>query len=134
MSALTLSSAAALCGAMIVLAAIPSLSVLTVTARAAAGGFGHGALATLGIVVGDAIFILIAVVGLSVLVETLGGAFIAVRLFGGAYLVWLGLQLWRAEGGATATPDAVQASPWSSFVAGLLLTLADQKASSTCPR
>jgi threonine/homoserine/homoserine lactone efflux protein len=128
MSALTLSSAAALCGAMIVLAALPSLSVLTVTARAAAGGFGHGALATLGIVVGDAIFILIAVVGLSVLAEALGDGFVIIRLLGGAYLIWFGVQLWRAETRTEVAQATAQKSGWSSFLAGLLLTLADQKA------
>lgn len=42
---LTLAGAAALFGAMALLAAVPSVSVLIVSARAASAGLGHGALA-----------------------------------------------------------------------------------------
>ena len=52
---------------MIVLAIIPSISVLAVSARAAAFGFTHGMFTALGIVAGDIIFILIAVYGLALL-------------------------------------------------------------------
>jgi threonine/homoserine/homoserine lactone efflux protein len=46
---------------MIVLAIVPSVSVLAVTARAAAFGFTHGMFTALGIVVADILFILVAV-------------------------------------------------------------------------
>ena len=58
---MTLSSMIALFGAMLVLAAMPSSSVLLVISRSAASGFVHGSLAALGIVAGDIIFILIAI-------------------------------------------------------------------------
>jgi threonine/homoserine/homoserine lactone efflux protein len=47
---MTLSSMIALFGAMLVLAAMPSSSVLLVISRSAASGFIHGVLAALGIV------------------------------------------------------------------------------------
>lgn len=47
--------------------AVPSLSVVTVSARSAALGFAHGVLASARIVVGDIVFILIAIYGLSAL-------------------------------------------------------------------
>lgn len=47
----------ALFGAMAVLAAVPSMSVLTVAASVSAG-FAHGAVAAMGVVVGDVLFIL----------------------------------------------------------------------------
>ncbi len=113
---------------MIVLAIIPSVSVLTVTARAAAFGFSHGLFASLGIVVGDIIFILIAVYGLAFVAEMMGEQFRWIQYLGGAYLIWLGVTLWRAEAIAKKA-DGVRQSSWtSSFLAGLLITLADQKA------
>jgi threonine/homoserine/homoserine lactone efflux protein len=127
---LTAGNAAALFLVMTVLAAVPSVSVMAVVARSASGGFVHGALATLGIVVGDVLFILLAVFGLVLLVETMGEFFVLVQLAGAGYLFWLGVALWRAgagnreEGGSRPT----RGGGLSSFMAGLLITLADQKA------
>ncbi len=113
---------------MIVLAIIPSVSVLTVTARAAAFGFSHGLFASLGIVVGDIVFILIAVYGLALVAEMMGDQFTWIQYIGGVYLIWLGVSLWRAEARARRA-DGLRESSWSSsFLAGLLITLADQKA------
>ena len=113
---------------MIVLAIIPSVSVLTVTARAAAFGFSHGLFASLGIVAGDIIFILIAVYGLAFIADMMGDQFRWIQYIGGVYLIWLGVTLWRAEAKAKQTEGIRQSSWTSSFLAGLLITLADQKA------
>ena len=53
--------------AMVLLAALPSTSVLTVVARSLSAGFWHGSVTALGIVAGDIVFILFAVYGLAVL-------------------------------------------------------------------
>jgi threonine/homoserine/homoserine lactone efflux protein len=50
---MTFSSIVALFGAMFILAIIPSVSVLAVSARSAASGLIHGVFTTIGIVVGD---------------------------------------------------------------------------------
>jgi threonine/homoserine/homoserine lactone efflux protein len=113
---------------MIVLAIVPSVSVLAVTARAAAFGFTHGLFTALGIVVADILFILIAVYGLALIAEMMGDQFRLIQYIGAAYLIWLGISLWRAEVKARAA-DNVQQSSWSSsFLTGLLITLGDQKA------
>jgi threonine/homoserine/homoserine lactone efflux protein len=113
---------------MIVLALVPSVSVLAVTARAAAFGFSHGLFTTLGIVVADILFILIAVYGLALIAELMGDQFRIIQYIGAAYLIWLGISLWRSEARAHKTEELRQSSPLSSFLAGLLITLADQKA------
>ncbi len=120
---------AALAAAMVVLASVPSVSVLAVTARSAAGGFGHGAAATAGIVLGDLVFLLIALLGLSVLATAMGDWFSLVKYVGGAYLVWFGFRLLRARPApdAGARPGRTS-SLGASFLTGLLITLADQKA------
>jgi threonine/homoserine/homoserine lactone efflux protein len=113
---------------MIVLAIVPSVSVLAVTARAAAFGFTHGLFTTLGIVFADILFILIAVYGLALLAGMMGDQFRLVQYIGAAYLIWLGISLWRADAQARAA-DSVGLSSWSSsFLSGLLITLGDQKA------
>jgi threonine/homoserine/homoserine lactone efflux protein len=44
-------------------------------------------------VVGDFVFILLAVYGLSAIAETMGNQFVLVKYLGGAYLIWLGVSL-----------------------------------------
>ncbi len=127
-SSLTFSVIAALFGAMVVLAFIPGVSVLAVSARSAAYGFTHGVFTTIGIVVGDIIFITIAIYGLSVLAELMGSRFVLVKYLGGAYLIWLGIALWRAKSNAGEVEGNIESSLLSSFLTGLFITLADQKA------
>ncbi|WP_029888936.1 LysE family translocator [Polycyclovorans algicola] len=126
-STLTLGSLAALFGAMALLAAVPSTSVLIVTSRAAANGFAHGAWVSLGVVVGDLLFIAVAMFGLMALIDALGPAFVAAKVIGALYLLWLARGLWRMT---PPTPQAapVRATATGSVMAGLTLTLGDQKA------
>ena len=125
---MSLATIAALFGSLVVLAAIPSVSVLTVTARAAAFGFSHGLLAALGIVVGDIIFILIAVYGLVFVSGLMGEQFFIIQLIGGFYLIWLGISLWRQRVKSSDAEKIDESSLGSSFLTGLLITLGDQKA------
>lgn len=110
------------------LAIIPSVSVLAVTARAAAFGFTHGMFTALGIVVADIIFILIAVYGLVLVAALMGEQFTWIKLIGGIYLIWLGISLWRADSRAREADEIKQSSWSSSFLTGFLITLGDQKA------
>ena len=124
---LTLASMAALFGAMALLAALPSTSVIAVSSQAASHGFAHGALVAAGVVTGDAIFIVIAIFGLALLMDAMGSVGDLIRAFGGVYLIWLGVQLWRSRPRATALDEAGP-SRRASFMTGLLITLGDQKA------
>ena len=119
---------ATLFGVMLIGALIPSVSVLTVFTRSAALGFSHGVFTTLGIALGDILFISIAIFGLVALAEAMGSLFDFVKYLGGAYLIWLGIALWRSTSSAIETERVVESSLLSSFLAGLLITLGDQKA------
>ena len=113
---------------MTVLAIVPSVSVMAVTARAAAFGFSHGLFTALGIVVADILFILVAVYGLALIAEMMGDQFRLIQYIGAIYLIWLGISLWRADAKAR-TSDSLRQSSWSSsFLTGFLITLGDQKA------
>ncbi len=125
---MTFGSSVTLFGAMVVLALVPSISVLAVTTRSAASGFVHGVSTTAGIVVGDIFFIILAIFGLSVLADTLGSLFVLVNYLGGTYLIWLGITLWRSRPEAVEEGGVTESSLWSSFLAGLFITLGDQKA------
>ena len=122
---MTPTAALALFLAMLLLAALPSTSVLTVVARAGTLGLRHGAMAALGVVAGDCVFILVAILGLGLLVDALGAWFWLVKIVAAAYLCWLAWGLWRTAG--SARPVAAGGG-LSSFMAGLSVTLADHKA------
>lgn len=138
---LTLTSLIALFSAMLVLAALPSISVLAVTSRALSGGFRHGAAVSVGVVTGDIVFIVIALFGLSLLQDAAStwglniGYLSYLKYVAAAYLLWMAQAIWRARNiDAGAEPGSAQqgAAPvvslWSGFTSGLLLTLGDQKA------
>jgi threonine/homoserine/homoserine lactone efflux protein len=127
-TSLTLTNIAALAGIMVLGALVPSVSVLAVSARSATLGFAHGVLTSVGIVVGDIVFILIAIYGLSVLADLMGNYFALIKYLGGAYLIWLGTALWRSKPKADGVEESSKTSMPSSFLTGLLITLADQKA------
>ncbi len=127
-SSLTLTTIAALTGILALGAFVPSVSVLAVSARSSASGFMHGVFMSMGIVVGDILFILIAMYGLSVLADLMNSYFVLIKYIGGAYLIWLGIRLWRSQPAPEGMQESSNVSMPSSFLTGLLITLADQKA------
>lgn len=125
---ITLSSITALFGVMFIGAMLPTVSALVVAARSAAFGLTHGIFTSMGIVLGDIIFILIAIYGLSILAEVMDSHFVLIKYLGGAYLIWLGIALWRTRTTTAGVEGNTDSSLLSSFMTGLLITLADQKA------
>ena len=117
----------AFAGAMFLLAITPGPGVFATVARALASGFLHASVVVAGIVVGDLIFLLFAIFGLAAVAELMGGFFTLVKFAGAAYLVWLGVGLWRNRVVATeATP--IEEISWSSnFLSGLFITLGNPK-------
>ncbi|HBE91337.1 MAG TPA: hypothetical protein DDW55_02000 [Gammaproteobacteria bacterium] len=127
-SSMTFSSVAALFGAMFALAIIPGPSVFAVVARSIASGFTHGLVTTLGLVAGDFIFILMAVFGLWTVAETMGSLLVVVKYLGGAYLIWLGIGIWRSRPELDEIEGVNELSWASNFLSGLFITLGDPKA------
>jgi len=69
-------------------------------------GFRRGYLTTLGLVLGIWTQILVVGVGLGALVAASGTAFLIIKWAGVAYLVWLGIQQWRAPARPIAQASA----------------------------
>lgn len=127
-SNLSLDSIGALFLAMALLAALPSVSVMAVVARAASYGFVHGAVTALGVAAGDILLILLAIYGLVLLTEVLGELVWLVNYAGGLYLIWLGISVWKSGSKAAGRGSLSGSSLASGFLSGLLITLGDQKA------
>ena len=115
---------------MVSLAVIPSTSVALVVTRSATFGVANGLAVSVGIVLGDLIFIAFAIFGLTIVAETLGSFFMIIKVLGGLYLLWLGLSLLTVKGSASISANkcSSKGNLIASFLAGFLLTLGDIKA------
>ncbi|BAZ06793.1 LysE family translocator [Calothrix sp. NIES-3974] len=125
---MTFTNIVALFTVMLFLAAIPSISVLTVSTRSASLGLIHGVFTTIGIVIGDICFIILAIGGLSFLASQLASLFLILKYLGGIYLIFLGIKFWRLPALRIQTQSPDKSSLVSSLLMGLLITLGDQKA------
>ena len=117
-------------GIMALLAALPSASVALVIARSGTLGVANGAAVIVGIILGDLLFILLAIFGLSFIAETMGSLFIIIKYLGATYLLWLGYTLITSKSRVEIAIDktAQKQSLVTSFIAGFILTLGDIKA------
>ena len=125
---MTLYSAFGFALAMLILAASPGPGVFATTARAMASGFKPALGVIWGIVLGDIIFLLFAVFGLSMVARVLGNLFIIVKICGGIYLIWLGIKIWIQKPETGRDPhQSVNRSKWGNFAGGLVITLSNPK-------
>ena len=114
---------------MAALAAIPSTSVALVLTRSATLGLANGIAVATGIVIGDLIFVLLALLGLYFVAETMGNLFLGIKYLGGAYLIGMGITLLRSRDNKDVTARQRELGTLlTSFLAGLFLTLGDIKA------
>ena len=124
---MTILNLLAFASAMFLLAVSPGPVVFATLARALASGFSHAAVLVLGIVLGDIIFLLLAIYGLSSMAEILGSFFSFVKYGGGLYLLWLGIKIWRAEPHNREVRGMREDSWRKNFLSGLIITLANPK-------
>ena len=79
--------------AMFLLAITPGPGVFATISRALSSGFLNASFVVMGIVIGDIIFLLLAIFGLSAIASILGDFFILVKYLGGIYLLFLGYKI-----------------------------------------
>jgi threonine/homoserine/homoserine lactone efflux protein len=124
----TLPTALALAAAVFVLGVTPGPGVFAGVARALASGLGPAVAFATGMVVGDIVLLLLVVFGLAAVAETMGELFLFVKIAGGAYLVWLGVKLWRAEPIPAGAGVETERGFWRNSLGGFALTLGNPKA------
>ncbi|MBS0382192.1 MAG: LysE family translocator [Proteobacteria bacterium] len=82
--------------AALVLAITPGPGMFYVVGRTWAAGRLDGLASSLGTMLGGFVHVVACVIGVSALVMTSAAAFTVLKLCGGLYLVWLGIQTWRS--------------------------------------
>ena len=115
----------------------PGPGLAAILSRSLGGGLAAGLAVVGGLVIGDAIFLAAAMIGLSAIASTLGPLFLIVKYVCACYLIWLGVQALRAasqpfevrgEVGGSAEANAPNTKPlWQDVGLGLMVTLGNPK-------
>lgn len=94
----------AFCAAALIMLLIPGPTILLVIGQSLGGGQ-RGALPLVaGVALGDLTAMTLSLAGLGAVLATSATLFTALKWLGAAYLVWLGLRMWRAPVTAEAAP------------------------------
>src|SRR5438445_7255497 len=96
-------------GASLVLALTPGPAVVYIVARTLAQGRACGLASVLGVALGNLTNAVGAALGLAALFAVSSAAFVVVKWAGAAYLVYLGIRLWRTPPTAAAAPPPAAA-------------------------
>lgn len=125
---MTLAGFIAYSGALALAAAIPGPGITALVARALGSGFRSSLFMSLGLILGDLIYLTAVMLGLAIVAQTFGMVFLVVKWAGVAYLACLAWTFWTS--GITA--ENVEARKGkdgfvASVLAGLTLTLGNPK-------
>lgn len=114
-------------------AALPGPDTMLLFSRALGSGARSAIPVAIGLTVGKLVLLTAAAAGVSVAAAALGPAFIALKLAGGAYLVWLAVKLWHQAGQAIPREPAlsrlsVTGTGWRGIGLGAALTISNPQA------
>ncbi|WP_026869461.1 LysE family translocator [Inquilinus limosus] len=124
---MTISGFIAYSDALAIAAVIPGPQLVAIVAQALRSGYRQAAWMTVGMVLGDVLYLATVLAGLAVIAETFSILLIAIKWAGVGYLCWLAVQFWRA-GGAVGEGSAGPArSGKGAFLSGILVTIGNPK-------
>jgi threonine/homoserine/homoserine lactone efflux protein len=106
--------------------ATPGPGIAALIARVLSQGLEGVAPFIAGYFVGDMIWLTFAVTGLTVVVKTFAGAFVAIKFAGAAYLLYLAWRMATAPAAVGLAPPPVSRG-WRAFLGSLSLTLGNPK-------
>ena len=117
-----------LTAAIIVLAASPGPGVISTVALALSSGVRSALLLIAGMVVGDSIYLLFAIFGMTIVANVTGQMFMLVKIAGGVYLIIHGLRIWlSAPADGVDIRERKAGSDSGYMLNGLLISLANPK-------
>ncbi|WP_192384341.1 LysE family translocator [Mesorhizobium silamurunense] len=125
---MTFTAFLAYCAAITLAAATPGPSMFTVITNGVSRGFVRAFMAGVGIAAGDAVLVILALLGLVALAQTFEWVFLALKYAGAAYLVFLGIRMWRSAATQAVESQAPQARLSRSFFLGASIALGNPKA------
>src|SRR4051812_37809774 len=124
---MTLSLWAAFVAASSILLVTPGPTVLLVVSYALGQGWRTAFPMAAGVALGDFTAMTLSMLGLGAVLAASATVFTALRWAGAAYLVWLGVKLWRAGGRLDARPRTDAAPVWRMLGHAWLVTALNPK-------
>lgn len=124
---MTYASLFALVAALALFVATPGPGILAIVSCALGRGFPTAAGLAVGLVAGDLFYLSLALFGLGLIAKTLGVLFLVVKIVGAAYLIWLGVGLWRAPPVIAELGAGERRGPLRSVLSGLGVGLGNPK-------
>jgi RhtB (resistance to homoserine/threonine) family protein len=109
----------------------PGPDLIYILSRTIAQGTKVGLASAAGVCSGAVVHVLAAAFGLSAVLAASATAFSVIKYVGAAYLLYLGVQALRSQGGAfeiTAQKETVAVTPWQAFRQGVLVDVLNPKA------
>ena len=116
----------AFAAASLLLLLLPGPTVLLVVGTALARGRAAALAMVPGVMAGDAVAMTASLAGLGAVLATSATAFAVLKWAGAAYLVWLGVRMWRRSA-AGAVPVADDASPRALGLRAFVVTALNPK-------
>ena len=110
-----------------VFAYIPGPAMVYMTAQTIARGRQAGLMAAMGIHLGGYAHVIAAAFGLSVIFALVPQAYLTVKLFGAAYLVWLGIMMFRKREAGEQQPEVRQKSARRAFFESVAVEVLNPK-------
>ena len=123
---MTLTSLIIFAAVYFVAVATPGPGVAALVARVLAQGLEGVAPFIAGYFVGDMFWLLLAATGLAVVAKAFAGVFVAIKLAGAAYLLYLAWKMATAPVAHAGSPPPASRG-WRAFLASLSLTLGNPK-------
>ncbi|MDH3472080.1 MAG: LysE family transporter [Rhodospirillales bacterium] len=126
-----LASFAGIAVVLLFVAMSPGPAFIVVSQQAVARSRGAGLVTALGVSVGSILWVGLVLLGISVVFQQATWLYAGLRLVGGVYLVYLGVQLWRGARRSMVldgAPGARPLTPWRGFRRALAVQMLNPKA------
>lgn len=126
---MTLESAISFTIAIFIFGITPGPGVFAILARALSSRARNCIMLALGMTISDICYLIAACYGLAVIASNWNELFTVIRIVGAIYLVYLGIQIWRApiQLGDEPTEPKEQYGGMSGFVQGFLISASNPK-------
>jgi threonine/homoserine/homoserine lactone efflux protein len=123
-------------GALAVAYLVPGPDMILLLDTGARQGRNHALATVIGLALARAVHVTLAVLGLAALLKTAAWAFEIVRIFGVAYLIWIGISIFRSSSltpqHGTSTANAKPGGYFGAILRGLVTNISNPKALLFC--
>jgi len=114
--------------ALAVASASPGPGIIALVARVIGTGVRGAAAYAAGFVIGDLVWLSVAILGLAVIAQQFSQVFLVIKYVGAGYLIYLAYRMWTAPTQRIdVAADTTREGQWRLFLGGLALSLGNPK-------